>query len=194
MFQSTHPHGVRLLLLQVSLLALCFNPRTRMGCDLSRLSDFYSAQVSIHAPAWGATSSLFGYLFNYVCFNPRTRMGCDADNKEAMTSEVVSIHAPAWGATPYKPICAATHDGFNPRTRMGCDASRLSDNILSLGFNPRTRMGCDGIIKQIRCESKVSIHAPAWGATNGMFTLRYNNWRFNPRTRMGCDTLLLKSK
>lgn len=32
-FQSTHPHGVRLLLLQVFLLVLCFNPRTRTGCD-----------------------------------------------------------------------------------------------------------------------------------------------------------------
>ena len=35
--------------------SLHFNPRTRMGCDTMREQNKFNAQVSIHAPAWGAT-------------------------------------------------------------------------------------------------------------------------------------------
>ena len=56
-----------------------FNPRTRVGCDLliNNLDCIAQTDVSIHAPAWGATA-LRGMI--------------------ALASEV-SIHAPAWGAT-----------------------------------------------------------------------------------------------
>ena len=100
--QSTHPHGVRRLSsvarrqhLGASIHApawgatrcnrglrrnlQCFNPRTRMGCDLSDVRLVYAEPTaSIHAPAWGATS-----------LSRETGEGTDA-----------SIHAPAWGATP----------------------------------------------------------------------------------------------
>ena len=80
LFQSTHPRGVRLVALlaaerftTVSIHApawgatacantrkvtpISFNPRTRVGCDLSQASVAWSSnQVSIHAPAWGATA------------------------------------------------------------------------------------------------------------------------------------------
>ena len=32
-FQSTHPHGVRLVIKDISHRVLRFNPRTRTGCD-----------------------------------------------------------------------------------------------------------------------------------------------------------------
>ena len=48
-----------------------------MGCDMIILNLYQKYLVSIHAPAWGATSLL--YNFSLVHF--------------------VSIHAPAWGAT-----------------------------------------------------------------------------------------------
>ena len=55
-----------------------FNPRTRVGCDfLRQLELAVHIIVSIHAPAWGATSTA----------NSRHH------------SREVSIHAPAWGAT-----------------------------------------------------------------------------------------------
>ena len=77
-FQSTHPHGVRPPLSTRSSYSSCFNPRTRTGCDedaltgilqplgfnprtrtgcddlLAEQKKFY--EVSIHAPARGATS------------------------------------------------------------------------------------------------------------------------------------------
>ena len=55
-FQSTHPHGVRLI--EITLLcscALCFNPRTHMGCDSLKRQSYVAYTVSIHAPTWGAT-------------------------------------------------------------------------------------------------------------------------------------------
>ena len=56
-FQSTHPRGVRPKRSSIYFLrVLCFNPRTRVGCDLTSGLIFRpSRSVSIHAPAWGAT-------------------------------------------------------------------------------------------------------------------------------------------
>ena len=55
--------------------------------------------VSIHAPAWGATSVLFFALHLYLCFNPRSRVGSDMVIGNEVLTRAVSIHAPAWGAT-----------------------------------------------------------------------------------------------
>ena len=77
-----------------------FNPRTRMGCDdyaetfARQLAQFQSTHphgvrlcldekfelieaISIHAPAWGATSCCLRRTPTTSHFNPRTRMGCD---------------------------------------------------------------------------------------------------------------------
>ena len=119
-FQSTHPCGVRLLVLSMTLPKL----------------------VSIHAPVWGATylslrqralilfqsthpcgvrlatvhASIVAGLFQsthpcgvrleikelpecVACFNPRTRVGCDTKTTTKAAATKVSIHAPVWGAT-----------------------------------------------------------------------------------------------
>ena len=83
---------------------MSFNPRTRVGCDVSPsslidpASKFQSThprgvrrvrvvhfgriyRVSIHAPAWGATR----------------------EQRDWSEFKPVSIHAPAWGATPSSP-------------------------------------------------------------------------------------------
>ena len=76
-FQSTHPRGVRLDNQIVLDLIYCFNPRTREGCDQFAADSEQEHEVSIHAPARGATS-----------YHPMDDM-----------VEIVSIHAPARGAT-----------------------------------------------------------------------------------------------
>ena len=124
LFQSTHPRGVRphqgarppasgIVSIHAPAwgatfprrdsrsFRVCFNPRTRVGCDPSITASapsphlFQSTHprgvrqahaaelmpslgVSIHAPAWGAT-------------------GCSGTRASSRTR--VSIHAPAWGAT-----------------------------------------------------------------------------------------------
>ena len=100
-FQSTHPRGVRLF---------TFLPTSSL------------LSVSIHAPAWGATTAFEmiyvspnwfqsthprGVRHTNICssprnskrFNPRTRVGCDRGFETCTCPNTVSIHAPAWGAT-----------------------------------------------------------------------------------------------
>ncbi len=122
-----------------------FDPRTRVGCDAiqvstgSSLCTFRSTHprgvrpagaespllinlVSIHAPAWGATSRV-----------PRR---CRIRFR-------VSIHAPAWGATRRAGHDGPGGNGFDPRTRVGCDGSASRWRSTAGCFDPRTRVGCD---------------------------------------------------
>ena len=190
-FQSTHPRGVRHNPRAPALTEeQRFNPRTRVGCDsaifysLMGFNTFQSTHprgvrqqlitgqiliilVSIHAPAWGATGES---QHNAIFFE-------------------VSIHAPAWGATGPHEGRGKCFAGFNPRTRVGCDTDPRAPALTEVQrFNPRTRVGCDGIKTgmmntggmfqsthprgvrhQLReafaLQRFVSIHAPAWGAT-----------------------------
>ena len=101
-FQSTPPHGgrrpekLRLAYLQ------SFNPRPRMGGDVLAHLWLTEQIVSIHAPAWGATSWDFSHFqgLGFQSTPPhggRQAIGCCDTN-----SILVSIHAPAWGATKDK--------------------------------------------------------------------------------------------
>ncbi|KAF0195717.1 MAG: hypothetical protein FD169_1205 [Bacillota bacterium] len=54
-FQSTHPQGVRRIILFTIDSESCFNPRTRRGCDELMYLLQFPTNVSIHAPAGGAT-------------------------------------------------------------------------------------------------------------------------------------------
>ena len=126
--------------------ARCFYPRPRVGGDLRlNFQVRHIQRVSIHAPAWGATPSAF-----------RRR-----------PSRCVSIHAPAWGATtrPIRESCRRR--GFYPRPRVGGDltgAGPASRAGLFLSTPPRG--GRQGMVKSTKIlGDKVSIHAPAWGAT-----------------------------
>ena len=56
LFQSTHPRGVR--------------PPVQTCCCCQ-------TEISIHAPAWGATGGCQLICGPTVNFNPRTRVGCD---------------------------------------------------------------------------------------------------------------------
>ena len=122
-FQSTHPRGVR-----------------RLPC--SRKSPV--VDVSIHAPAWGATIGQYDSETLSPSFNPRTRVGCDTQ-VQTITQFLsqVSIHAPAWGATVPSAVCSTSENCFNPRTRVGCDIFFIRRPSIIISFNPRTRVGCD---------------------------------------------------
>ena len=121
-----------------------FNPRTREGCDrieddwLSCIVKFQSThprgvrrlyrftgqageEISIHAPARGATMICAVIITPLFYFNPRTREGCDFYN--------------------FKHKGMITY--FNPRTREGCDNILKTAMVFSHYFNPRTREGCD---------------------------------------------------
>ncbi len=215
MFQSTRPRGARHCTRELSYNARMFHPRARVGRDImliwptARTSfqstrprgarptmdrrSFRAHQVSIHAPAWGATV--------YRRAPPDVRGN-------------VSIHAPAWGATyddrtdpdqaemfqstrprgarprlpcdivanrvfqstrprgarPLSPSDLQTSASFNPRARVGRDYSPAKYSLLASSFNPRARVGArrEGQGREGYQEG-VSIHAPAWGATANFY-------------------------
>ena len=71
--------------------------------------------ISIHSPAWGATTC----------------------NPDADSCVKISIHAPAWGATFVSVRIGRLSPHFNPRARVGrdCAAVRTADG--QRHFNPR---------------------------------------------------------
>ena len=100
-------------------------------------------EISIHAPAKGATvlSHLLTQLlqdfnprsregsdpsppsctFLPSHFNPRSREGSDARQQQAITRAIISIHAPAKGATKKLRRREKAESDFNPRSREGSD-------------------------------------------------------------------------
>ena len=55
---------------------------------------------------------------------------------------------------------------FNPRSRVGSDEKCTPDHRSSTNFNPRSRVGSDLTLTDIDYQIiKISIRAPAWGAT-----------------------------
>ena len=101
--------------------SLYFNPRARVGRDNSPVCDVAADGISIHAPAWGATS--FWRSSSYII--------------------QISIHAPAWGATISSPISGKRFCNFNPRARVGRDSPICLPTFCGRHFNPRARVGRD---------------------------------------------------
>ena len=137
-----------------------------MGCDLDVMISNGEVDVSIHAPAWGATFA-----------------------KNLLTSlSVVSIHAPAWGATKVtvKQMPKLEFQSTHPH------GVRLSIHLFSKKLNVFQSTHPHGVRQDGDSADaegeEVSIHAPAWGATSTICTENTDNC-FNPRTRMGCDPL-----
>ena len=164
-----------------------FNPRSRTGSDptapaavmpYSRFQStlphgerpqelveiLQSVDVSIHAPARGATLK----------------------RRIAKVDVAVSIHAPARGATATRPRSPPCRAGFNPRSRTGSDLIGDAAAGHATGFNPRSRTGSDSSIPTIPTPWSVSIHAPARGATRSS-TAKSGPRCFNPRSRTGSD-------
>ena len=102
-FQSTLPRGERRKRRGWSNGTFDFNPRSRVGSDQWK-KDFFThfSDISIHAPAWGATLNQTKAGQDYLDFNPRSRVGSD----RACTA--------GWMLIPY----------FNPRSRVGSDIRR----------------------------------------------------------------------
>ena len=104
-----------------------------------------SRNVSIHAPARGATVNLRVLPFNSASFNPRAREGRDRPGRARVRGL----------------LC------FNPRAREGRDGVSRGLFRRERGFqSTRPRGARHGDFYQAVAESLVSIHAPARGATS----------------------------
>ena len=166
--------------------------------------------ISIHAPAEGATRNPDAVFLRLTYFNPRSRGGSDIavrftctsisgfqstlprrerqiDHAERQYIERfqstlprrerrqlvagravgghISIHAPAEGATYETGITYSDLSHFNPRSRGGSDIGSFYENGINNNFNPRSRGGSDFLAQKKHPPQKISIHAPAEGAT-----------------------------
>ena len=122
---------------------LSFNPRAREGRDTGEVLRHGVLDVSIHAPARGATGG------------PSLRV----------QFEQVSIHAPARGATVSSVRRNSPRFLFQSTRPRG---ARLRDHQAASRircFNPRAREGRDKVACAFKLPVDVSIHAPARGAT-----------------------------
>ena len=148
------------------------------------------AEISIHAPARGATRSATTGAHTFRHFNPRTREGCDSFRNTPRSasqrfqsthpqgvrhiyeiaqvgSSWISIHAPARGAT---------HGQRNADARQ----------YISIHA---PHAGCDDRDNDILPPHRISIHAPHAGCDHRIKINPCTAQNFNPRTREGCDLL-----
>ena len=149
-FQSTHPRGVRLWPPWIRRYGSWFQSTHPRG--VRRWPCWPHALVwgvSIHAPAWGATTGSAGASIGGTGFNPRTRVGCD--EVTAITGYVASVFQ-------------STHPrGVRRVGQKSCfTASGVFQSTHPRGVRHTGPQGPQGI-------QGVSIHAPAWGATAAMW-------------------------
>ena len=77
----------------------CFNPRSREGSDIGRLSSSYVIVMFQSTLPRRERRKVGMSGIRIKCFNPRSREGSDMARGGWATDNVVSIHAPAKGAT-----------------------------------------------------------------------------------------------
>ena len=152
-----------------------FNPRPRVGGDVGLVGqlihhlafqstpprggrlcgDFNSVfypDVSIHAPAWGATVLVASTAGSATVSIHAPAWGATLRGRRQSGPIPVSIHAPAWGATTCEYLRFYERDEFQSTPPRG---GRRHGYSFSREY------------------SGVSIHAPAWGATGGDLTGTY---------------------
>ena len=175
--------------LPAAISPLYFNPRSRVGSDLPGVPQSRLYNISIHAPAWGATrirgeNPALPFDFNprsrvgsdhafaikalsETDFNPRSRVGSDDTSKlEAGLKRTFQSTLPR-GERRRIPLSHTQPIYFNPRSRVGSDDGGVPVCEPGRNFNPRSRVGSDdGLCTQRPAPLPISIHAPAWGATN----------------------------
>ena len=100
-FQSTPPCGRRLIVAQMQMVTMYFNPRPRVGGDGTLLISINFAIGDFNPrPRVGGDPIA---KFKTTCllnFNPRPRVGGDSMSGIFTTSVCeISIHAPVWEAT-----------------------------------------------------------------------------------------------
>ncbi len=100
MFQSTPPRGGRLWKNVNGISGKVVSIHApAWGATTTKSTIGYSFAVSIHAPAWGATKIAPGAMVRFRFQSTPPRGGRQLRNLIQVFFCVVSIHAPAWGAT-----------------------------------------------------------------------------------------------
>ena len=166
---------------------LYFNPRSREGsdpgsedvqagqeisirapargatiCESRNLTD---SAISIRAPARGATNSVGKFQFDILDFNPRSREGSDQKPQYGLRYFLISIRAPARGATK-QTVDSNFFWAFQsalPRGERPAPGDGFNQKFEFQSALPRGERHCLQFIVGIF--KIISIRAPARGAT-----------------------------
>ena len=164
-----------------------FNPRSREGSDLRKSSVYADSEISIHAPAKGATvKAELLQQYHPISIHAPAK-GATLHIGLSAIPTLISIHAPAKGATDHNRKAWIRDCDFNPRSREGSDDSSIGEREVFFifqstlprrerpqqgnkfhriqHFNPRSREGSDDTATP--CELELC--------------------NFNPRSREGSD-------
>ena len=150
-------------------------------------------EVSIHAPAWGATRCRPGSRGG-IGFNPRARMGRDAERLAELRASVwVSIHAPAWGATICAGLFGPGRDMFQSTRPHGARQRELLWPADLAKFQSTRPHGARRYRDACRRGSDHEFQStrPHGARPNVAHFDRSHVRRFNPRARMGRDRPLM---
>ena len=144
LFQSTLPRRERRKFTSCKYRNWRFNPRSREGSDAPCRYDLCTRRgVSIHAPAKGATA------YSWIIFRRQPLFQSTLPRRERHS----------WKRSPG--VLFRFQSTLPRRERLGG-----SLHVLAAGsFNPRSREGSDQSLRRWINLSRVSIHAPAKGAT-----------------------------
>ena len=100
-------------------------------------------QISIHAPAWGATGHMPDGEPVIMISIHAPAWGATLEELDKPAEPNISIHAPAWGATMLLLTGSMRRRHFNPRSRVGSDCGAGVLRLCTGHFNPRSRVGSD---------------------------------------------------
>ena len=150
--------------------------------------EFLDREVSIHAPARGATLAEVVIAYVIGRFNPRAREGRDLETiGHTIDFTEVSIHAPARGATRRK---TRLFKQANVSIHAPARGATQEYPMMWVAENVSIHAPARGATEENSAAGKalaVSIHAPARGATCRNDARRRSHPSFNPRAREGRD-------
>ena len=100
-----------------------------------------------------------------MCFNPRPRTRGDVNSPQLFLAGEFQSTPPHKGRPRWATQAQGYNSSFNPRPRTRGDSSRRSGPRRTRSFNPRPRTRGDLALSAAFRAQRVSIHAPAQGAT-----------------------------
>ena len=126
-FQSTHPRGVRPFVPDFTQVSRVFQSTHPRGVRLKSFQvTTFAINVSIHAPARGATNALLS-IFQLPQFQSTHPRGVRPDQHPQSITRVMFQSTHPRGVRRSLPIYMEWGVCFNPRTREGCDGSDLTE-------------------------------------------------------------------
>ena len=187
-FQSTLPRGERLPSIHhLSHYAKFQSTLPRGERHRRHVMTRRATNVSIHAPAWGATGVGVDRVPQVCVSIHAPAWGATIGDRSRLTMMVkVSIHAPAWGATR-RCEASAIATSFNPRSRVGSDRRAPDHWPTCVRFNPRSRVGSDLRATRPQTVSRFQSTLPRGERRATASSAADRGSSFNPRSRVGSD-------